>query len=610
MQRAFLDLFHHGESLDAFKYFGAHFTSRFGKSGVLFSLYAPNAKEIEIIGDFNGWVGFAHKMKRLKNDSSIWQLFIPGVENYARYKYHILGCDNIWRDKADPYGFFAEKNPATASKVFDIENFPWKDNDFIESRDKNITRPMNIYEVHLGSWRKKGDNDYYSYEEIAHDLIEYVKANEFTHIELMPLLEHPFDGSWGYQCTGYFSATSRYGNPKQLMYFIDQCHQNNIGVIIDFVPVHFVKDAHGLHILDGGCVYEYEDEFRRYSEWGSVNFNLYKDEVRSFLISSVAFWIEYFHVDGVRFDAVSNLIYWSGRKDYGVNEGALSYIKRSNYLIAKHYPSVMLIAEDSSDFQGVCKPTFENGLGFDYKWDLGWMNDTLRYYGLDPIYRKYKHNQITFSMHYFYSERFILPLSHDEVVHLKASIVNKMWGDYYDKFAQARNLYAYMFFHPGKKLNFMGNEFAMMDEWMETKELSWNLYNYDTHRGLNRLLVDLNKVYKFETALHNNEYDSSKFKWIVANNCDQSIYVFSRFNDTSKLVMIINMTPQSYTDYELGVPWEGTYQEIINTDRDVYGGSNIANYENMIAKEEPLHHQPYRIKLKIASFAAILLKVV
>ena len=393
----------------------------------MFRVYSPNALEIELIGDFNNWHGQNHKMKQLKSDSTIWQLFVPGLKEYARYKYHIRGKDGIWLDKADPYAFFSEQIPNTASKVFSLDDFPWTDEQYLKSRTKNFNRPMSIYEVHLGSWRKK-EHGYYSYEELTDDLLNYVKANEFTHIELMPVIEHPFDGSWGYQCTGYFAATSRYGNPKQLMNLIDRAHQEGIGVILDFVPVHFVKDAHGLHKFDGGCVYEYEDEINRYSEWGSVNFDLGKEEVRSFLMSSANFWIEYFHIDGIRFDAVSNIIYWKGNKDYGVNEGALAYIKRSNHLIAKKHPTVMLIAEDSSDYQGVTKPTFEQGLGFDYKWDLGWMNDTLRYYSLDPVYRKYKHHQITFSMHYFYSERFLLPLSHDEVVHLKGSIINKLWG--------------------------------------------------------------------------------------------------------------------------------------------------------------------------------------
>jgi 1,4-alpha-glucan branching enzyme len=607
MSKSFFERFHSGYAMDAYKYFGAHFTTYYQKEGVMFRVYAPNALEVELIGDFNNWVGKDHKLKRLKSDPTVWQIFVKDLKEYTRYKYHIRTKDNRWIDKADPFAFFNERPPATASKVFNLDGFPWTDNEYMKNRTKNFNRVMNIYEVHLGSWKKKG-NDYYSYEEIVNDLLNYVKANEFTHIELLPILEHPFDGSWGYQCTGYFAPTARYGNPKQLMHLIDRAHQEGIGVIIDFVPVHFVKDAHGLHLFDGGCVYEYEDEMNRYSEWDSVNFNLHKEEVRSFLISSVNYWIEYFHVDGIRFDAVSNIIYYKGRKDYGINEGALDYIKRSNYLIAKTHPSVMLIAEDSSDYQGVTKPTFEGGLGFDYKWDLGWMNDTLRYYSLDPVYRKYKHHQITFSMHYFYNERFLLPLSHDEVVHLKGSMINKMWGNYDEKFAQVRNLYAYMYFHPGKKLLFMGNEFGMMDEWQETKEISWNLYNFDSHVKLNRLIIDLNRITKFMSVLHNNDYDPSKFYWLMPNNIDQSIYAFVRFNDDELVIAIINMTPVGYNNYELGVPNLATYEEIINTDRVVYGGSDLVNYQPLTSLRSNIHNQPYSIKLNIGPFASILLK--
>lgn len=605
MNTKFLSDFSNGNSITAYKYLGAHFVKQSGVDGILFSVYAPHALEVQVVGEFNKWNGAQHNMKRL--EGGIYQLFVPNLKDYDCYKYRIRGSNNLWFDKADPFAYFSQFRPETASKIYNLEGFPWNDTKWMTDRSKNYNKPMSVYELHFGSWQKKPNGDYHSYEELVEYLIPYILNQGFTHIELMPLLEHPFDGSWGYLCTGYFNVTSRYGNPKQLMYFIDKCHQAGIGVIIDYVPVHFVKDDFGLHLFDGEPLYEYPEMSNRYSEWGSVNFNLGKEEVRSFLMSSAAFWLEYFHFDGIRVDAVSNIIFWAGNSEKGINYGALDFIKRFNYQLAKNFPEVMLIAEDSSAYQGVTKPTFEGGLGFDYKWDLGWMNDTLKYYKLDPIYRKFHHHQLTFSMHYFFSERFLLPLSHDEVVHLKGSIINKMWGSYEDKFAQARNLMTYMFMHPGKKLNFMGNEFATFEEWNEDKELNWSLYQFPKHQGFARLIKDLNEVYKYYPALYLEEYDPKSFMWLMPDNANQSIFIFARQIEKAKFIVFLNMTPVYYDFYEFGVPWPGEYREIINSAKEVYGGFGPWNGEQLITDKEPLHNHNQRLAIKVASFSAIVL---
>ena len=427
-----IQLFHEGNCLEMYKVFGAHLEENDGDKGVRFSVYAPHAKSVQVVGDFNNWNGEEHYMERY-TDGGIFTLFIPHIKQYATYKYRIETPNGSWVDRADPYAFFSELRPATASKVYNIDGFKWADKRWLNKRTKNFDKVLNIYEANIGSWKMKKDftdeedGEYYSYEEMIDEIIPYVVENGFSHIELMPLIEFPFDGSWGYQATGYFSATSRYGNPKQLMAFINACHKNNIGVIMDFVPAHFVKDGHGLHQFDGGYVYEYPDINLRYTEWDSCYFDLGREEVRSFLMSSVHYWAHYFHIDGIRFDAVSNLIYWKGNKERGVNDGAIEFMKRMNSHMNGLFPGVMLIAEDSSDYPNVTRAPHAGGLGFDYKWDLGWMNDTLAYFKKDPIFRQHPdtHNKLTFSMMYFYRENYILPLSHDEVVHSKGTILDR-----------------------------------------------------------------------------------------------------------------------------------------------------------------------------------------
>lgn len=599
-----------GQSIEAYKYFGAHFINKDNVDGVIFRVYAPMAKRISVIGEFNSWDTSKGLMEKV-DSSGVYELFLPNLKNYESYKYHIECSDGVYRDKQDPFGFFADFRPLTCSRLFDIENFSWHDDEFIKNRNRNFDNPVSIYEIHLGSWLGKDGDRYRSYEEIADALIPYVLENGFTHVEIMPITQHPFDGSWGYQATGFYSVDSRYGNPFQLMSFIDRLHQAGIGVILDYVVVHFATDSYALEKFDGSCLYEYSGE-NEYSQWGSKLFDLGKDPVRSFLMSSINYFLTYFHFDGIRIDAVSNVIYWHGDSSKGENSGAIEFIKRLTGKIHIAHDDVMLIAEDSSSYQGVTKPLEYGGLGFDYKWDLGWMNDTLKYYAKDPIFRKFHHNQLTFSMAYFYSENFMLPLSHDEVVHGKGTIINKLFGDYDKKFAQLRNLYTYQFTHPGKKLNFMGNELASFDEWNENKSLPWNLKSFPKHDSISRLIRDLNLIYRHEKAMYYEEYNQAHFQWLMADNSDQSIYVYKRtYQDESNketLIFIFNMTPNYYENYDIGVDELGEYVEIFNSDKDVYGGYNQYNGLPLKAYEGCCFNQPYKLTIKLASFGAMILK--
>ena len=595
-----------GQTIEAYKYFGAHFVKQDGQEGVVFRVYAPLAKEISVIGEFNSWDPRNHRMNKI-DESGVYEIFIPNVKNYQTYKYHILNALGQYVDKQDPFGYFSEMRNGSCSKLFDIDGFIWHDKKYMSKRDRNFDRPMSIYEVHIGSWLGRDGDRFLSYEEVADKLIEYVIEHGYTHIEVMPITQYPFDGSWGYQATGFYSVDSRYGNPFQLMSFIDRCHKAGIGVILDYVVVHFATDDFALERFDGSTLYEYNGE-NEYSQWGSKLFDLSKDPVRSFLMSGIDYFISYFHFDGVRLDAISNVIYWHGDCSRGENTGAIEFIKRLTGKIHIKHPDVMLIAEDSSAYQGVTKPLEYGGLGFDYKWDLGWMNDTLKYYEKDPIYRKYHHNGITFSMAYFYSENFLLPLSHDEVVHGKGTIINKMWGNYEQKFAQLRNLYTYMWSHPGKKLNFMGNELASFDEWSEEKSLPWNLLSYPKHDSILRMVRDLNLIYKSEKAMYMEEYNPSHFQWLMADNTAQSIFAFRRTYGDETLVFIFNMTPNYYEYINIGVPFEGEYIEIFNSDKDVYSGFNQYNGLPLKTMNMSWWNQPQTICIKLASFGALILK--
>lgn len=598
--------FLYGQTTKAYEYFGCHFVKQGETQGAIFRVYAPQAKDISVIGEFNSWNPGAGRMNRV-DECGVYELFVPYVNEYQSYKYHVLGADNVWRDKADPFGFLSEYKPGSCSRTFSLENFFWHDEEWMKRRSRNFDEAVSIYEMHLGSWLGMQDGRYLSYEEIADHLIPYLQEHGYTHVEIMPINQYPFDGSWGYQATGFFSVDSRYGNPKQLMSFVDRMHQAGFGVILDFVIVHFATDDFGLAKWDGTNLYEGTGDQEK-SQWGSYLFDLGKDPVRSFLLSSVNFFVNYFHFDGVRFDAISNVIYYHGDSSKGENSGAIEFIKRLTGKIHGEHPSIMLIAEDSSAYAGVTKPLEYGGLGFDYKWDLGWMNDTLKYYGKDPIYRKYHHHQLTFSMAYFYSDNFMLPLSHDEVVHGKGTIINKMWGNYDQKFAQIRNLYTYQWAHPGKKLNFMGNELASFDEWNETKSLPWNLKSFPKHDSISRLTRDLNLIYKAEKAMHFEEHNPAHFQWLMADNADQSMYAFKRQVGDETLIFVFNMTPYYYENYDLGVTEEGEYVEIFNSDKDVYGGYNQYNGLPLTAQEGWCFNQRYKITIKIASFGAMIFK--
>lgn len=603
-QTRIMESFHQGHCLDAYEFFGAHFVYE-GCSGVRFTVYAPHARRISVIGSFNNWDENAAVMERT-GFNGVWSIFVPGVGEWESYKYRIETRNGQKLDKSDPYAFYSETRPENASKTYNLKDIHWSDGAWMKKRSKNYDRPLNIYEVYAGGWKRNGEYPY-TYGMLEKELIPYVSEHGFTHIEMMPLNEYPFDGSWGYQASGYYSVTSRYGNPTEFASFVNAAHKVGIGVIIDMVPVHFVKDAFGLRLFDGEPLYEYQKSYDAESQWGTCNFDLWNEEVRSFLMSAAAFWCDVYHVDGIRIDAVSNLIYWAGNRDRGVNEGSLIFMKRMNYYLSREFPEVMLIAEDSSDYPKVTGSTLDGGLGFDYKWDLGWMNDTLKYYETDPIYRQWDHHKITFSMAYFYSERFIMPLSHDENVHGKHTVIDRMWGDYKQKFAQARNLYAYMYAHPGKKLNFMGNEIATFREFDEAKELDWFLLEYPAHDAFLRYFTDLNKIYKSHKCLSRYDYDNKGFRWIDADNAKQSVFMFYREDEKEYLVCVLNMTPVAYEEFNLGVPAKGSYTEILNSEKDIYDGCNMCNFKPVKAVKNPWPGAAfdYQITIRIAPFAGI-----
>lgn len=560
--------FHEGQCMDAYRLFGAHFCVEEHRRGVRFTVYAPHAVKVWVAGSFTDW---GNNRIAMNVQDGIWSVFVEGLQEGESYKYVIQDFRGNIFYKSDPYAFFSEVRPSTASRIYDIEQLVWNDIWWQRGKCDNYDRPVSIYEVYAGGWKETDGISVY--EMLEKELIPYVLKMGFTHIELMPLNEYPFDGSWGYQASGYFSLTSRYGTPKEFASFVNACHNNDIGVIMDFVPVHFVKDDFGLRNFDGQALYEYADSENAESQWGTMNFNMYSEEVRSFLISAAAFWCDVYHMDGIRVDAVSNLIYWGGNSNRGVNNGALDFVKRMNYFIKSEYPGVMLIAEDSSDYPKVTAPTIDGGLGFDYKWDLGWMNDTLKYYATDPYYRHLDHHRITFSMSYFFSEKFLLPFSHDENVHGKKTIIDRMWGNYEQKFAQVRNLYAYMFAHPGKKLNFMGNELAMFREFDEKKELDWNLLKYPVHDAFHRFFCDLNRIYRENPCLYATDYRGfSCFQWLDADDAKESIYSFYREDRQECIVFLMNCREVNYESYALKVPYHGGYEEILNTESEKYGG--------------------------------------
>jgi 1,4-alpha-glucan branching enzyme len=550
-----------------------------------------------------------------EDDYGIYHLFIPGIGEWEKYKYCIVTSYGATIFKADPYAYFSDNRPETSSKVYDIDGFVWHDQEYLNKR-KNLNHfeeKLSVYELHLGSWMTKPDGSFHKYNELVDLLIPYILEQGFSHIEIMPIVEHPLDESWGYQGTGYYSATSRYGVPKDLMYLIDKCHEAGIGVIMDWVPGHICKDAHGLYLFDGEPLYEYEDNnIRENVVWGTINLDLGKGIVKSFLISNAFFWVDYFHIDGFRIDAVSNIIYYLGNMHVGTNYGAIEFLKNLSYSIKEKDNSLLLFAEDSTTFPNLTTSVLDGGIGFDYKWNMGWMNDTLRYFEKDPIYRKYHHDLITFSMVYAYSERFILPLSHDEVVHGKRALVDKMPGDYWQKFANYRILLGLQFTHPGKKLLFMGGEFAQMHEWRDKEELDWHLLEYPMHNKANRFVKDLIAVYNHHSCFYELDHNPEGFRWIDQTNYDQSVFSFIRFGKDKKnfSVVVMNMTPIPYHEFKLGVPEKGRYEEILNSDKDIYGGSNIYNGEPITTIENFNHGYQQSISLNISPLSICIIKFV
>ena len=595
------DAFFAGEELHAYKIFGAHKK----ENGVEFVLWAPHAYKVELNSSFDGWQNL-YPMTKI-DYRGVWYLFVDDIEPLYSYRYRIYKDEHTYHDKIDPFAFYSERRPANASCMYDLDHYQFDDYYYMNDRRLDYQEPLNIYEVHLNGF-KKGDKELASYQELKEELLPYVLENGFTHIEIMPLFEHPFDGSWGYQATGFFSATSRFGTPYDLMDFINTFHQHGIGVILDVVYAHFVKDEYGLVNYDFAPLFEYGEEHLKKSEWDSYYFNLNSKPVISFLMSSANFFLEEYHIDGLRFDAVSHFIYHQGNIDKGTNLEGLAFIKRINWMLKQIHPSCILIAEDSSDYQGVTKAVPYGGLGFDYKWDLGWMNDTLKYYAMDHEYRQYHHNLLTFSMAYFYSERFLLPLSHDEVVHSKKTILDKMFGTYEEKFSLCRNLFVYMFTHPGKKLNFMGNEIAMIREFDENKELDWFLLKYPLHDSFARFFRDMSLIYKAYPAFYRYDYEMKGFKWIDADNKGQSIYSYVRYDDKQCFVVVLNMKPISYENYMLGVPYFGNYIEIMNSEKDIYSGCNMCNFKPLRTYKKPKHGFDYSIKIAIAPFSAMIFR--
>ncbi|HII4428548.1 TPA: 1,4-alpha-glucan branching protein GlgB [Clostridium perfringens] len=620
------DLFLEGKEHSAYKFMGAHFVTENRKRGVRFTTWAPRASKIYVIGDFNNWeLKEEYSMEKI-NERGILSLFVPKLEEGIKYKFAVVNeCGNNTVYKADPYAFKSELRPNTASVLTKIKSFRWGDKRWLNKREKEglDNKPMNIYELHLGSWKRK-DGEFMTYEEISEVLVEYIKEMGYTHVEFMPINEHPLDASWGYQGVGYYSVTSRYGDLNGLKTLINKLHKNNIGVLLDWVPSHFCKDEHGLFMFDGSPTYEYEAWWKANNEgWGTCNFDLGRPEVKSFLFSNAMYWINEFHIDGLRVDAVSNMLYLDYGREYGEwepniyggngNLEAIAFLKELNTIIKKEGKGAITVAEESTSWEGITKPVEEDGLGFDYKWNMGWMNDTLSYIELDPIYRKYHHNKMNFSMMYNYSEKFILPISHDEVVHGKKSLINKMWGDDWKKYAGLRLYASFMMGHPGKKLMFMGCEFGQFVEWREWEELQWNVIEeFDIHRKTKEYFKALNHFYLENSSLWSLDYEEEGFKWIDADNSEESVLSFIRIgkNKKEKLIFICNFTPEVYYDFKVGVPGLGEYVEVFNSDSLEFGGAgNIMGDSILKATEESFKDFDYSISVKVPPLGTLVLKV-
>ena len=619
-----LYLFHQGTNYRAYEMLGAHLMTQEGRQGVRFAVWAPHAKAVSVVGDFNAWDTRVHPLQRLQ-DGEIWAGFIPGVKEGDIYKYAI---EPQWGGppilKADPYGFYAEKKPQTASRVFDLTHYAWHDEVYQAKKKQQPSygRPMLTYEVHAGSWRRTADGEYLSYRELADQLIAYAAKMHYTHIEFLPLCEHPFDGSWGYQITGFYAVTSRYGTPDDFRYLVDQAHQHGIAIIMDWVPGHFCKDDQGLRRFDGLNLYESDNpQLAENKGWGTLNFDYGRTEVQSFLISNALYWLEEFHIDGLRIDAVANMLYLDyGRKDgewtpnkYGDtgNLEAIDFLQKLNEAVFKYQPQALMIAEESTSWPNISKPVYMGGLGFNYKWNMGWMNDMLAYMSLDPIYRKWNHDKITFSLMYAFSENFVLPLSHDEVVHGKCSLIGKMPGDYWQKFAGLRAFYAYWMSHPGKKLLFMGGEFGQFIEWKYDDELDWQLpQQYPMHEKMLHFSQELNQFYNENKPLWEVDFDWNGFQWIDCEDNEHSIISFLRKaeNPDDYLVVICNFTPEVRQNYRVGVPEAGAYVEVFNSDDEAFGGSGVRNDGAIETQAVPWQDRGQSITLTLPPLATVYLR--
>ncbi|HXJ06363.1 MAG TPA: 1,4-alpha-glucan branching protein GlgB [Candidatus Acidoferrum sp.] len=620
-----LHLMGEGRHYDTYEKLGAHLKILEGILGVHFAVWAPSAQRVSVVGDFNQWDGRVNPM-RARGSSGIWELFVPELEEGAIYKYELIGANGAMLPlKADPYAFRAELRPNTGSVVVNLDSYVWTDAAWVSARsNKNwIESPISVYEVHLGSWRRipEEKNRWLTYRELGDQLIPYVKDLGYTHIELLPIMEHPFDGSWGYQTIGYFAATSRYGSPAEFMQFVDRCHRAGIGVFLDWTPAHFPRDTFGLAQFDGTHLYEHADPRQgTHPDWGTLVYNYGRNEVQNYLISNALFWLDKYHIDGLRVDAVASMLYLDySRKpgewipnEFGGRENlhAIAFIKRMNEVAHGRFPGILTIAEESTSWPSVSRPTYLGGLGFSLKWNMGWMNDTLKYFSANPVHRKYEHNKLTFSMLYAFSENFMLPFSHDEVVHGKNSLLHKMPGDLWQQFANLRLLLAYQCAHPGKKLLFMGQELAQRNEWSEASSLDWHLLQYDSHRGVQNLVRDLNRLLAAQPALHEVDFDWQGFEWIDANDADNSVFAFVRNAKKPEdlLVVILNATPVVREGYLVGVPQPGFYEEILNTDAANYGGSNVGNLGGQNASNQPAQGRPHSLCLTLPPLAAVFLK--
>lgn len=619
-----LHLFAEGKNFFMYRKMGAHVLTHNDITGVYFTVWAPNAVRVSVVGNFNRWDGRRHPM-RVLGGSGVWELFIPGLSEGETYKYEIKTMDSLILLKSDPYGFYSEIRPNTASIVCNTDRYNWGDAEWLAARQhKDLHQaPVSIYEVHLGSWRRKCEegNRFLTYRELAHELVDYVREMGFTHIELLPVAEHPLDISWGYQVTGYFAPTSRYGTPDDFMYFVDHCHQNGIGVILDWVPGHFPKDAHGLAWFDGTALYEHLDpRIGEHKEWGTLVFNYGRSEVKNFLISNALFWFDKYHIDGLRVDAVASMLYldysreggdWLPNK-YGGRENleAIDFIREFNEVVYKYFPGIMTIAEESTAWPLVSKPTYLGGLGFGFKWNMGWMHDTLEYFTKESIHRKYHQGSLTFSLLYAFHENFILPLSHDEVVHGKRSLLDKMTGYLHDRFANLRLLYGYMYGHPGKKLLFMGGEIGQWWEWNCDVSIDWHLLQYHEHQTLQRFVRDLNHLYRTEPALCEIDFEYTGFEWIDFHDADNSIVSFLRKgkNPDDMLIFVCNFTPVQRGGYRIGVPRAGYYKEILNSDSEVYGGGNRGNAGGVWSMPIPWQGKHQLLELTLPPLGLIVLK--